>query len=388
MSAKAEVSVREFATLAWLGGVVALSPLALDMFTPAASHAAADLDMDARALAQSIAVVLAGNAIGYSLCLAGVRSFTGRAIARVGLVGFIIASGSAVFSQTGEALLFWRFAQGLFVIACRFGAQASAAELGGDDEALTRRHADMAAISAVVIVLAPLSGAAFVSLGGWRAVPMSLAVTGAVLLAMDLARRPDRAASRPLSRNPFAGFGDRNVWRFVAIGALSGGHFAIYATFLPVVAQEAGASAIALGVWLATQGAFVLIFRVLHRAALSLWSSRLVLKFLCMWQFAAFAACVASLSHFGANALWAVALGVVAVPAINVNALALSQAENKEGAGGTTGLFGLVAAFWGASIGVAASATLAAADAPWLMLVTGSCVLMLAFWRTSASDLS
>jgi len=369
---RAEASAAKTWVVLWLGGLLSLSPLSLDLFTPAAADAARDLNLDDVTLAQTIAMVLVGNVAGYAACLLLSRQRL-DGLLRFSLWLFLAASVGVCFVTDGVALLGLRLVQGVCVVVCRFGAQVGVAKLAGDAEVLARRHANLTLLSAVVIVVAPLVGAALSAATGWRSVFLIMAVAAMLLLLFWPRDVPPLLGGAP-QLNPSAG-----AWRVIVLAALAGGHFAVYITNLPAFALALKLEEFGVGFWLAGQGGALFGVRLLHRAALSIWPNAQVLLGLCVWQTIGLAGAACAIQSD--QIFWGLtflAVSVVATPAINTSAIALVQVFDDQRVERATGWFGLIGAVWGACAAVVCGLLFGPPGASIVMALISFAVLALA----------
>ncbi|MEO1250847.1 MAG: multidrug effflux MFS transporter [Pseudomonadota bacterium] len=182
-----------------LSAAVMLAPFAIDLYLPAFPAIADGFATRVENIEATIAIYLAGSAIG-QLVLGPIADAYGRRRVLVGGVAlFIIASLLIGASETLGDFYFWRFLQALggagsvavFPIAReRFGPQESA-----------RVISYMMAIIVIAPIVAPILGGYVLLFAGWRAIfALAAAIGIAVLAATILFIRSDRPSARAHNR--------------------------------------------------------------------------------------------------------------------------------------------------------------------------------------------
>jgi DHA1 family bicyclomycin/chloramphenicol resistance-like MFS transporter len=196
---------RVLARQALVLGLVALSsPLALNMYVPAFPRMAADLGTDPAAIQLSLTSLLAALAVGQNIYGPLSDRFGRKPPLYFGLALFVLASVAVAFAPTLEALVAWRFVQGLGACAAMAIPRAIVRDLYTGSEA-ARIMALMLLVISVAPLLAPLIGSGLTAILSWRAIFWFMAATGGLgifLLATMLpeTRPPERRTERGAGR--------------------------------------------------------------------------------------------------------------------------------------------------------------------------------------------
>jgi MFS transporter, DHA1 family, multidrug resistance protein len=182
-----------FAVIATLGGLIALSALAIDITIVALPATTTAVGGDPARSGLIVTAYLVGFAPGQLLWgLLGDR--LGRRVAVLaGLVGFIGATVACALAGTFQTLLLARVGQGLAGGSGPVLARAIVRDLS-DDTSAARMLALFTAILGTAPLVAPVLGAALLALVDWRSVFWFTALYGALLLAAATLRLPE---SRP-----------------------------------------------------------------------------------------------------------------------------------------------------------------------------------------------
>lgn len=166
----------------FLGGLTAVSPLSIDMALPAFPQIEHDLAASAESIAYSVSIFLVGFALGPLVLGPLSDKFGRRPLLLIGFLIFALAGLGCALSTTTGQLLACRLAQGI-------GAGAGGILPFVIVRDLFEGHAARMRMSAITTVLgvgpivAPLVGAAILSLIDWRGIFWVLTVCGILLLA-------------------------------------------------------------------------------------------------------------------------------------------------------------------------------------------------------------
>lgn len=167
--------------IALLCALVACGPLAIDMYLPALPQIASDLGTTGASVQQTLTGFLLGFGLGMLFAGPLSDSLGRRVVLQWGLVLFVAGSAACVVATDIVSLQIARAVQALGGGAAVVLARALARDAyGGERAAEVLSH--MAAWTAVAPLVAPLLGAGLLTLVGWRAVFVVLAVWGLALL--------------------------------------------------------------------------------------------------------------------------------------------------------------------------------------------------------------
>lgn len=228
-----------------LGLLTAVGPFSLDAYLPALPAMADDLEVSAATVQFSLTACLLGLGLGQLIAGPLGDRFGRRLPVLVGIALYTIASIGCAIAPSGGVLIAWRAVQGLAGAAGVVIARATVQDVASDTGA-TRMYSQMAVISGVAPVIAPVIGAVIFGSFGWRAVFVFLAAIGAGLLVIVLlVFRETHATEHRRSAHPmqvFRGFGallaDRSFRAFTVVSALMAATLFTYIASSPFVIQE------------------------------------------------------------------------------------------------------------------------------------------------------
>lgn len=197
-----------FEFVAMMAGLMALNALAIDVMLPA-------LDEIGRALgaaddnATQLVVVVYVLGFGFPQLAVGPLTdrFGRRPVLFVSLIGYVLTGLGCMAAHSFEALLVWRFLQGVFASGSRVIAASVVRDLYAGRN-MARIMSLVMTVFMVVPILAPGLGQLVMMLAPWEAVFGVLVAGGMVMLAWTYARLPETLPAE--RRTPLSG---RGVWR-------------------------------------------------------------------------------------------------------------------------------------------------------------------------------
>lgn len=161
-----------------LGAVVAIGPLAIDMYLPAMPRLQSHFETDAASVQLTLAVFFVGIALG-QLFYGPLSDRYGRRRPLVlGMLGFCLASLGCVYASSIEALIFWRFAQAMTGCAGMVISRAVVRDLCEPQE-MARVLSLLVLVMGVAPILAPFLGSLSLNYFDWQGLFAFLAVFGA-----------------------------------------------------------------------------------------------------------------------------------------------------------------------------------------------------------------
>ncbi|MBP2630332.1 MAG: bcr [Firmicutes bacterium] len=164
-----------------LGALVAIGPLSIDMYLPALPQLASEFSTTASLVQMSLTACLLGMAVG-QIFAGPLSDIQGRKKPLlIGLTIFSLASIACAFSTSIWALLGLRLIQGLAGSAGVVIARAIARDLYSGYE-LTKFFAMLMLVNGVAPIAAPVLGGQILAVFSWRAVFITLAFIGVVLM--------------------------------------------------------------------------------------------------------------------------------------------------------------------------------------------------------------
>ncbi|MEU0651737.1 multidrug effflux MFS transporter [Streptomyces albogriseolus] len=176
-----------------LGGLTAVTPLAMDMYLPALPEVTRSLNAPAATVQLTLTACLAGMALGQLVVGPMSDRWGRRRPLLVGLAIYVVATALCAFAPTVELLVACRLAQGLAGAAGIVIARAVARDLY-DGVALARFFSTLMLISGMAPILAPLIGGQVLRFTDWRGVFVVLTVLGVLLTVLVWTKLPETLA--------------------------------------------------------------------------------------------------------------------------------------------------------------------------------------------------
>lgn len=161
--------------------VVAMTPLAIDMYLPAMPAIASDLNVPLATIQRSLSTFLIGFACGQLVHGPLSDAFGRRPVLLTGLILFVVASGAAALAGDAEHFLQWRILQAFGGAAGAVVTNAIITDSFQGAKAIKVRST-MMTVMLLAPLLAPTIGAHLLVLGGWRSIYWVLAGYGFIAL--------------------------------------------------------------------------------------------------------------------------------------------------------------------------------------------------------------
>ncbi|MBW8812387.1 MAG: multidrug effflux MFS transporter [Caulobacterales bacterium] len=223
-----------------LGSLTAMGPLAIDMYLSSLPAIGRSLAVGPAQTQATVAAFLAGMSIGQMFYGPASDRFGRRAPVLLGVAIFILASAGCALATSIDQLLIGRFVQALG--ACAGAVVARAVVRDRFDHTETARMLSlMMLIMGLAPILAPLLGAALLTVGGWRLnfwfmAAFGLAVGGAVVLRLSESRSA-ATARQAAAENPFQAYlalmRARRLVGYAMAGSLNGAALFTYIASAP-----------------------------------------------------------------------------------------------------------------------------------------------------------
>lgn len=231
------------ALVAVLGALATMNPLAANMFLPGLGALVADLDTTIAGGQLVYAGFLTGLAGGQLLVGALSDAFGRRPVLLSGLVLLGVSAAVAVVAPSIEVLVATRVVQGLGSAGVVVVTRAMVADRASGREA-ARAYSILMGIIAAGPFAAPLIGTAALTVGGWRASFLVLAVLAAAFLVLAWAVAPE---TLPRERRSAARIGPLavNYLRLVRDRAFVGNALAVATGFAALSVHSAASSFVA-----------------------------------------------------------------------------------------------------------------------------------------------
>jgi MFS transporter, DHA1 family, multidrug resistance protein len=173
-----------------LGLLSAMGPFAIDMYLPALPTIAADLGASISATQASLMAFFIAIGVG-QIIYGPISDMVGRRPPLYfGLALFVAASIGCSFSPNIEALIVFRFLQGVGACAAMAIPRAIVRDLHTGSDAARLMSLIMLVFS-VSPILAPLSGSALIAIGSWRSIFDAIAVAGVLAIGVAAFALPE-----------------------------------------------------------------------------------------------------------------------------------------------------------------------------------------------------
>ncbi|WP_423494291.1 multidrug effflux MFS transporter [Microbacterium esteraromaticum] len=193
-----------------LGALTAFGPLSLDVYLPSLPQLGSDLGTSESLTQFTLSACMIGLALGQLLWGPISDRYGRRMPLFIAITGFIVTSLLCAVAPTIEVLIGIRIVQGLCGAAGMVIARAVVHDLFSGAEAVAA-YSTLAAVLGITPVLAPLVGGGIALVSDWRGVFVTLAVIGALLLAVAALAVPETHAPDDRTaggiRNDFRGIG-------------------------------------------------------------------------------------------------------------------------------------------------------------------------------------
>ncbi|MEW6990447.1 multidrug effflux MFS transporter [Colwelliaceae bacterium 6441] len=177
--ASVEVSLKLLLPL--LASVIAISPLAIDMYLPAMPILAEQLSTDITSIQNSLSIYLLGYALGLLFFGPIADKYSRRALVMTGISGFALLSFILPFAQTVEQFLLLRFFQAFISSSATVVVPGTIKERYGKNTAKGFSYVSM--IMMLAPMLAPAIGSVLL-LHSWQAIFIVLGLYSLLILIL------------------------------------------------------------------------------------------------------------------------------------------------------------------------------------------------------------
>ena len=186
-----------------LASIMALSPLAIDLYLPAMPVIAEALKTDMPMVQNSLSIYLVGYALGLLFFGPLADKFPRRHLVIIGVSGFIIATIILPFSQSIEWFLVIRFVQAFISSAATVVVPGTIREYYGKNTAKGLSYVSM--IMMLAPMIAPSIGSVFLALHSWQAIFAGLTTYALIVLILVVRFLPNSALTKNKSDVSFLG---------------------------------------------------------------------------------------------------------------------------------------------------------------------------------------
>lgn len=330
-----------FRLLALFAAIVAVTPLAIDMYLPALPAMAVGLQTSDNQVQQSLSIFLAFYALGMLLFGPLADAIGRRPLAIFGLSGFIGSSALLSLVESADGLLAGRALQA-------FTGSAATVVVPGLIRQLYQEHTakGMSYVSMMMMLaplVAPAIGSVVLLVADWRMIFLVLAGYGALVLLLTIPAFPKPcSANNQRQQKPefFSAYKtvltERRAQPLIAASMFASFSFFCFLTAVPFIY---------IGHFQADSSTFSLLFaaNVLALIGANFVNSRLVVRFgsayllRVAFRCAAVAACLLLMVSWLAAPLWAVVLTIIplmaslGISATNADALILIRFPQLSG---------------------------------------------------------
>ncbi|WP_283164270.1 multidrug effflux MFS transporter [Shewanella corallii] len=327
--------------LPMLAAVIAISPLAIDMYLPAMSNIAAAFQTELPLVQQSMSVYLAGYAAGMLLFGPLADKLGRRVMMRVGLTGFMLASAALAMAPDIGSFLVARAVQAFFGSAATVVVPGYVRQLYGQETAKGMSYVSL--IMMLAPLIAPTLGSGIMHLWHWQGIFVLLTVYAAILISMSWLVRMPAEPHRDPNQAPvsFFGrykrvFGREHIGPKIGASMLTSFAFFTYLTGAPMLYMEVfGLSSSTFAIIFGCNVGALMLANLINTRLVSRLGSKCILKLASM-----LACSLAILLLFSAWQSWhiwlqmilvASLIGAGAVASVNADALILMQFSEETG---------------------------------------------------------
>lgn len=172
-----------------LAAMVAITPLAIDLYLPAMAVIAEHFSADIVIVQNSLSIYLLGYALGLVVFGPLADKFSRRKLVMIGLVGFMVTSLLLPFVVTIEQFLVVRFLQAFISTAASIVVPSTIREIYGKNTAKGLSYVSM--IMMLAPMIAPTIGSALLWLHSWQFIFYGVAIYAFVVLVLAIKYLPE-----------------------------------------------------------------------------------------------------------------------------------------------------------------------------------------------------
>ncbi|QYJ99310.1 multidrug effflux MFS transporter [Shewanella alkalitolerans] len=367
-----------------LSAIVAITPLAIDMYLPAMSTLASSFNSSVTTVQQSLSLYLAGYALGM-LTFGPIADRIGRRpLVLLGLTGFGLISLALAFVTSVEVFLGLRFLQAFIGAAATVVVPGYIKEVYGKNTAKGMSYVSL--IMMLAPLIAPTMGSLILELGEWHLIFFILACYASLLLILVLTklRMPSDSQTEARSQRSFFGayavvFTKPGVKLHIASGVMTSFAFFCYLTASPFVYMEVfGLDKSLFAILFSTNVGALMLANVINSRIVVKYGSRRMLKV------ATLLAAVAGIGLLSVNLLglsyhFTVAalipfMGFLGVMSVNADAIVLMKFQQETGT--ATAVIGTLRFGFGALAGPLLALFYTGTAVPFSALMLGAVLLV------------
>ncbi len=228
-----------------LGMLATVTPFAIDLYLPAFSQIASELDTTTAKISLSVSSYFIGMALGQLMYGPLLDRFGRKKPLYIGLIIFMIASIGCTFAKSVELLVTLRFIQALGGSVAAVASVAMVKDFFPPEQG-ARVFAMLILTIGVSPLLAPTIGGFIATAIGWKAVffllsLIALVAMTIVFLFLPEGHKPDATVSlklKPMLKTYFSILSDTQFFTYTLSGSFSFATLFIYVAGSPIVFME------------------------------------------------------------------------------------------------------------------------------------------------------
>jgi DHA1 family bicyclomycin/chloramphenicol resistance-like MFS transporter len=324
-----------------LAAIVAITPLAIDMYLPAMSNLASSFDTDITQVQLSLSIYLAGYAFGM-LTFGPIADKIGRRpLVIIGLSGFTLVSLLIALCTNIEVFLTLRFLQAFIGAAATVVIPGYIKEVYGDNTAKGMSYVSL--IMMLAPLMAPTLGSLILEFGDWTFIFLfqsGYAITLLCLVLFKLKMPSDKDLDTRSQKSVLGGyvtvFTRQGVKLNIISGVLTSFAFFCYLTASPFVYMEVfSLDASLFAILFGTNVGALMLANVVNSRIVSRFGSKRMLHtatlLACLFALALLLVNVFSLSyHYTVLALIPL-MGSLGIMSVNADAIVLMKFKQETG---------------------------------------------------------
>ncbi|WP_281269090.1 multidrug effflux MFS transporter [Thalassotalea euphylliae] len=176
-----------------LASIMAVSPLAIDLYLPAMPQIADELTTTMPSVQNTLSIYLVGYALGLLFFGPLADKYPRRNLVMIGLLGFTLATLALPFATSIEAFTGVRFVQAFISSAATVVVPGTIREIYQKNTAKGLSYVSM--IMMLAPMIAPSIGSVILALHSWQAIFFALAFYACLILLFAFKQLPNRAES-------------------------------------------------------------------------------------------------------------------------------------------------------------------------------------------------
>ncbi len=267
-----------------LSAIVAITPLAIDMYLPAMTTLAESFNTNVTTVQQSLSLYLAGYGLGMLTFGPLADKIGRRPLVLLGLSGFMLISLGLVFVNSIELFLTLRFVQAFIGAAATVVIPSYIKEIYGKNTAKGMSYVSL--IMMLAPLIAPTLGSLILEFGEWHLIFFILACYAFILLILvsQKLKVPSDQQTNNRSQKSFFGayavvFTKPGVKLHIASGMMTSFAFFCYLTASPFVYMEVfGLDKTLFALLFSTNVGALMLANIINSRIVSRFGSRRMLK--------------------------------------------------------------------------------------------------------------